>query len=167
MKIYVASSWRNIIQPIVVGVLRSLVHDVYDFRNPAPGNKGFAWSDIDPDWQQWTPEIFRYSLKRTIAEQGFALDWNAMREADAGVLVLPCGRSAHIEAGYFVGALKPLVILIAPGEPELMYKMATAVAVTIHEVVNLFDDGARRLLSHHDQHLKYLGLRLPHPCPSV
>jgi nucleoside 2-deoxyribosyltransferase len=158
MKIYVASSWRNNIQPTVIDVLRSLCHDVYDFRNPAPGNKGFAWSDIDPNWQQWTPELFRAALKDITAERGFAFDWNAMRAADAGVLVLPCGRSAHIEAGYFVGALKPLVILIAPGEPELMYKMATAVAVTIREVIELFDDGASRLLSLHDQHLEQLGL---------
>jgi len=46
-KIYVASSWRNPIQPRIVRVLREAGHTVYDFRNPAPGYKGFAWSDLD------------------------------------------------------------------------------------------------------------------------
>lgn len=44
MNIYVASSWRNLLQPGIVVALRRCGHDVYDFRNPAPGNKGFAWA---------------------------------------------------------------------------------------------------------------------------
>lgn len=31
-KIYVASSWRNVFQQDVVGILRDLGHEVYDFR---------------------------------------------------------------------------------------------------------------------------------------
>jgi hypothetical protein len=58
-----------------------------------------------------------------------------MEWADACVIVMPCGRSAHIEAGYFVGAKKLLVILLAPGEPELMYKMASTVCVDMSEVL--------------------------------
>ena len=48
-KIYVASSWRNVFQQDVVGILRDLGHEVYDFKNPPHGNGGFQWSDIDPD----------------------------------------------------------------------------------------------------------------------
>lgn len=45
------------------------------------------------------------------------------------------GRSAHLEAGYFVGAGKPLFILILEKcEPELMYKMATAICLTFGEL---------------------------------
>jgi hypothetical protein len=46
MKLYVASSWRNARQPEVVARLREAGHEVYDFRNPAPGNTGFMkWAD--------------------------------------------------------------------------------------------------------------------------
>jgi hypothetical protein len=38
MRVYVASSWRNPWQPNVVGLLRSLGHKVYDFREPIPGD---------------------------------------------------------------------------------------------------------------------------------
>lgn len=135
MKLYVASSWRNAEQPNVVANLRSAGHEVYDFKNPFHGNKGFAWSDCDPDWKAHTPEQFREMLNHPIAIAGFKSDWEAMLWADAGVLVMPCGRSAHIEAGYFVGAGKPLIILLADGEPELMYKMATKLCLSIDETV--------------------------------
>jgi hypothetical protein len=48
-RIYVASSWRNDVQPVAVEMFRQLGHEVYDFRNPRPGDNGFHWSDIDPD----------------------------------------------------------------------------------------------------------------------
>lgn len=124
MRIYVASSWRNERQPEVVIALRGAGHDVYDFRNPGPGSHGFAWSDIDPEWQSWSPETFREALEHPVAIDGFSEDATAMVWADACVLVMPCGRSAHLEAGWFLGAGKPTYILLADGEPELMYALA-------------------------------------------
>ena len=67
-KIYVASSWRNSIQPKVVKALRAEGHEVYDFRNPTVGNKGFAWSAIDKDWMKWTPQ--QYVLHRNKSDRG-------------------------------------------------------------------------------------------------
>lgn len=129
VRIYVASSWRNDYQPEVVRGLRELDHEVYDFKHPVPGNEGFHWSEIGRGWKSWTLDEYTEALKHPIAEAGFTLDFAAMMESDACVLVLPCGRSAHIEAGYFVGANKPLLILLSSEqfEPELMYKMATGV----------------------------------------
>lgn len=134
-KVYVASSWRNGIQPSVVAACRAAGHEVYDFRNPRPGDHGFHWSEIDKEWQKWTPARFRNALFHPIAGSGFHSDWQAMQWADACILVMPCGRRAHIEAGYFVGAGKLLVILLAEGEPELMYKMADVIAITVDEAV--------------------------------
>ena len=136
MKIYVASSWRNPKQPKIVEGLRGAGHEVYDFRNPVAGSNGFHWSWIDEDWINWSPEEFKKALEHPVARQGFCLDWDAMRWADACVMVLPCGRSAHLESGYFVGAKKPLIILLAPGEPELMYKMANHVSLDLSDIIN-------------------------------
>ena len=137
MKIYVASSWRCILQPGVVHILRTAGHEVYDFRNP-PNKTGFAWSEIDPDWLKWTPEKFVDRLYDRRAINGFNEDFAAMRWADACVLVLPCGRSAHLEAGYFWGAGKPLYILLSDDkfEPELMYKGATGIHTDMVAVVD-------------------------------
>lgn len=138
--IYVASSWRNADQPEVVGLLRAQGHVVYDFRNPAVGEHGFHWSEIDPAYEGWTPALYRAALDTPIAEHGFANDWHAMLFADTCVLVLPCGRSAHIEAGYFVGAKKELYILMqGENPPELMYKMATAICLSTHELIGRLD----------------------------
>ena len=136
MKIYIASSWRSPYQHDVVLLLRSDGHEVYDFRNPYSGNYGFRWSEIDLDWENWTQEEYRDALKHPVATRGYVTDLQAMQWADACVLVLPCGRSAHLEAGYFVGAGKPLHILILdPCEPELMYKMAAGIHTTFAELV--------------------------------
>jgi len=128
VRIYVASSWRNEYQQGVVQRLRRDGHDVYDFKNPSPGNHGFHWSEIDDAWRQWTTTEFESALKNPIAVNGYFCDMDALMSADATVLVLPCGRSAHLEAGWAAGRGKTLIIFIPTlQEPELMYKMADLV----------------------------------------
>ena len=133
LRIYVASSWRNPRQPKVVQRLAEF-GNVYDFRNPAPGDTGFAWSDIDPDWRNWSPAKFRDALAHPIARRGFTLDMHALEAADVCVLVLPCGRSAHLELGFAVGAGRRTAVLLADGEPELMYRMVEFCALSVDEL---------------------------------
>jgi hypothetical protein len=111
MSIYVASSWRNPWQPATVKLLRALGHEVYDFREPTTGTRGFSWRDIDPDWKDWTPSQYRANLDHPISQAGFLSDMNALRFASACVLVLPCGSSAHLELGYAIGAGKKTSVL--------------------------------------------------------
>lgn len=131
--IYVASSWRNEHQPRVVELLRTLGHDVYDFRAPTPESRGFHWSETEGLARPWPPGIFLRALQHPIAARGFASDFAAMGRCDTCVLLLPCGRSAHLEAGFFVGRPdKRLIIALEPGasvEPELMYLMADRIVV--------------------------------------
>lgn len=123
MKIYLASSWRNLLQPAILVMLRRCGHEVYDFKNPAPGNSGFSWREIHPDWENWTPQQYREALEHPIAKAGFDLDMNALRDADACVLVLPSGRSASFEFGWAIGAGKiGAVVQFDKCEPELMYR---------------------------------------------
>ena len=133
-KIYVASSWRNHFHPEVVEHLRYDGHEVYDFKNPCPGNTGFNWREIDPDWETWTKEEYREALDDPIAKAGFASDFDAMKWADTFVLVLPCGRSAHLELGWACGAGKQTLILLDDMEPELMTKMVDHICVSLFEV---------------------------------
>lgn len=133
-RVYVASSWRNEHQPSVVDHLRRNGFEVYDFRNPQPGDNGFHWSEISPTWQSWGPEEYREALQHPLAENGFATDMGALVAADAVVLVQPCGRSAHLELGWAIGAGKLGIVLLSEAiEPELMNKMAT-VCLSLDEV---------------------------------
>lgn len=135
-RIYVASSWRNEIQPSAVALLRELGHEVYDFRNPRPGDNGFAWSEIDPEWLGWSPPVYRYLLRHPIAQSGFKSDFDAMEWADTFVLLLPCGRSAHLEAGWATGRGKPTCIVLHEDkfEPELMYLMADEIVTDLEDM---------------------------------
>ena len=119
-----------------MAALRAAGIDCYDFRNPAPGETGFAWSDIDPDWLKWTADQYVAALNDPIAEQGFRRDFDAMNRADTFVLVLPCGRSAHLELGWAVGAGKRTAILTQDGEePELMAKMVDHIATSVFDLL--------------------------------
>lgn len=150
-RIYVASSWRNQEQPGVVSALRNAGHEVYDFRNPPNGVPGFAWSEIDPNWQSWSaPEYRRLLTTHPVAARGYVTDMRGMEWADVCVLVLPCGRSAHLEAGWFAGRGKRCIILTRDGEePELMALMATDICISIDEVLSALGAGhAAEFFSH-------------------
>jgi hypothetical protein len=136
MRIYVASSWRNRYQPVVVQTLRDVGHDAYDFRHPAPGDHGFAWTEINPAWQSWTPAQYRAALQHPLAQVGFAQDKLALQMADVTVLVLPCGRSAHLELGYAKGlGQSTAVLMLEPCEAELMYVLVDRLCLTIDELL--------------------------------
>ncbi len=127
-RIYVASSWRNKFYPDVVKRLREEGHEVYDFRNPPHGGHGFRWTEIDAKALEWSFNQYSEGLHHPLAERQFAADLEAMEWADTCVLVLPCGRSAHTEAGWFAGAGKRVIAYIPEMvEPELMYKLFASV----------------------------------------
>lgn len=136
LKVYIASSWRNKYQPMVVEAIKNIGVDVYDFRHPEDGDIGFHWSEIDKNWQNWTPQEYVKKLKHPIAENGYNKDIYALNQCNVAVLVLPCGRSAHLEFGYNVGMCKKGAILILEScEPELMYRMATKVFTDLDDLV--------------------------------
>jgi len=141
MKVYVASSWRNEErQQAMVRLLRAAGCEVYDFRKDEDGREGFtAWELLgEGDHRTWDTATFRDILTQSRrAREFFARDMDALRSAEACVLVLPCGRSAHLELGWAAGAGRRCVVLLEPGtQPELMYLMAAdAVCVTAAEVL--------------------------------
>ena len=137
MKIYLASSWKNPRHNEVLKALRDKGHEVYDYRTD--GN--FHWSEIDPDYMQWNISDFRKGLQHPIAKAAFQKDFFAMNWADICVLILPSGRSSHIEAGWFVGKGKRLYILSTlKGQPaELTYTLATVVTMSIPKLLAEID----------------------------
>ena len=139
-RIYVASSWRNEFQQAVVADLRRAGHEVYDFKNPHEGNNGFGWREIDPDWEKWTARRYIEGLSHPVAQAGFHSDLSGMQWANCCVLVLPCGRSAHLELGWFMGQGKETHVLIPPVqqlEPELMYLLGGSPSILHTDIEDL------------------------------
>jgi hypothetical protein len=140
--IYVASSWRNHMQPAVVAALRAAGEDVYDFKRPRPGENGFHWSETGmASYDRATNcdvPVGEYltGIAHPIAVAGFASDFEAMEASDMCVLVLPCGRSAHLELGWFVGqGRRTAVLLEDPCVPELMYRMVDFIAPSLSDLL--------------------------------
>ena len=126
MKIYVATSWEN---PYYVDLRRRLLeegYDVYDFRDP---KYAFSWDELFPLAHMWSPGEYREVIKGNhITDDSFHRDFQAMQAADVFVLLMPCGRSAHVEAGWAAGEGKATFVYYpvdTPGDPEfradLMY----------------------------------------------
>lgn len=134
-RIYLASSWRNPHQPWMVQLLRQKGHQVYDFRNP-PHSTGFAWTDIGLVLPCTAAAYRTALLTHPRAAQGFGADFSAMRWADTGLLVLPCGRSAHLGLGWMAGAGKRTIVLTQDNEePELMALLADQICISVDEVI--------------------------------
>ena len=134
-RIYLASSWHNPYQPWMVDALRQAGHQVYDFRNP-PHSSGFAWHEIGLPLPCTASDYRNALLTHPRAAQGFNADFSAMRWADTCLLVLPCGRSAHLELGWMAGAGKRTLILTEDGqEPELMALLADRICISFDEVL--------------------------------
>jgi len=136
-RVYVASSWRNTLQPDVVARLRAAGHEVYDFHEPSPGQHGFAWREVSPSSADTIAAYFE-AIGTGRAREGFELDKKALDWCDTCVLVLPCGRSAHLEAGYAAGQGKDVYFLLTPQgfEPELMYLLGTGCATTLEDILD-------------------------------
>lgn len=146
MSVYVASSWRNVRYPLVLERLRTEDIPYYDFRHPRPGNNGFAWTDVwkdiaaegdgANDWRTARGDLVVEMLKHPIAVDGFHHDFSALLDASACLLVMPCGRSAHLELGYAIGRRVPSVVLLdEQSEAELMWKLADLVTTSLDEAV--------------------------------
>lgn len=134
LRIYLASSWKNPHHTVVVDTLRGQGFRVYDFKDPSfVTYHGFRWSDIDEGWESWSSRDFILGLSHPAATHQFSLGCEALDWANCGVLLLPCGKDAHMEAGWLVGAGKRLFILLDPEVPasELMYRMAYVSGGTI------------------------------------
>ncbi len=144
MDIYVASSWKKTMNhEEVVKALRDAGHEVFNYREieVADGHKGFAWRDIDEHLTENRARWWKACMTHPTAKKGFGLDMEALMASDAVVMVLPCGKNAHMELAYGVGAGKLTVILQDDplSEPELMYNMVDKVCMSIGELLDYLE----------------------------
>lgn len=122
MYVYAASSWKNIYHTALCAGMKSAGIEHYDFKAD-----GFSWTQVNADAHK-DFDTFVEVLADPTAVAGFNRDFEAMQRATHFVLVLPSGRSAHLEAGWAIGQGKPTAIWIPEFDgPDLMYKMADLV----------------------------------------
>lgn len=107
----------------MLAALRELGHEVYDFKDP---KSAFSWKQLPEMTPPVTMAQLKDGLDHPLSKKGFENDANALDWCDVLVLLLPCGNSAHLEAGYVIGKGKPVFVYADEHqklEPELMYKL--------------------------------------------
>lgn len=147
LKIYLASSWRNPYFEKVLNALRMQGYDIYDFKHPENNEiSGFSWDKVDKDYEQWTCREFQEGLHHPEAVKAFEKDFHAMQKADCCVLLLPCGRSAHSEAGWMEGQGKNVFVLDLSEKPtpELMYQMFDGYFTKPIDLVKAIEDSCHK-----------------------
>lgn len=143
MKVYLIGSMRNPEIPHLAQRLREIGFEVFDdWYSPGP--------EADDYWQEYEKlrgRTYKEALNGYHAKHVFAIDKFHLDDCDVAVLVMPAGRSAHIEIGYIIGSEKPGFILF-DGEPDrydVMYQFADDVFFQEDELVErLVDEAVKR-----------------------
>lgn len=112
-QLYLIGSLRNPAVPLLGVEFRQLGFDVFDDWYAAGEKADDAWRE----YEQNRGHTFGQALRGFAAQHVFGFDYHHLKQADIGVLVMPAGKSGHIEAGFLVGQGKPVYVLL-PGEPE-------------------------------------------------
>lgn len=116
-----------------------------EFRKALPG-----WEVFD-DWQAAGPEADDYwrdyekskghdfitALKGHAAQHVFNFDKGHLDTSDAAILILPAGKSGHLELGYMVGKGKYTAIMLDddPDRFDVMYAFVNRVTRDIKDIV--------------------------------
>jgi nucleoside 2-deoxyribosyltransferase len=141
-QIYLASSWANEeYYDRVLRALRDAGHHVYDFKS---ANSHFRWSELDPNWTNWTPAEYIEALETDQSADAFECDLAALEACDTLVLVTPCGRSAHLEFGFAAGQNKDVYYLVNPGFTAELMAMVGHVVDSIDDLLFHLEDDVRQ-----------------------
>jgi len=132
--IYLVGSLRNPNVPRIAEALRDRGFKVFD-------DWYGAGDEADDKWQQYEngrKRKYRDALAGEAAQHIFNFDKRLIKASDAVILVLPAGKSGHLEFGYARGKGKAAVILL-DGEPErfdVMYNFAHLVTSDLAEAAD-------------------------------
>ena len=132
--IYLIGSLGNENIPGIANELEErLEYEVFaDWFAPGP--------DADSYWRAYAKArgmSYQQALNSHAAKHIFEFDKFHIDRCDIGVLVMPAGRSGHLELGYMVGQGKPGFILFEeePEKWDIMAQFATGVACNMDELV--------------------------------
>lgn len=133
--IYVIGSLRNKRVPQVAYALRTALDcEVFDDWFAAGPEADDHWAA----YERSKGHNFEQALQGAAAQNVFRFDQTHLALASHVVLVLPAGKSGHLELGWALGAKKQGYILLESEDPErfdVMYNFATKVVGSVETLV--------------------------------
>jgi hypothetical protein len=133
MLVYLIGSLRNPDVPIVAGILRDAGIDVFDDWYAAGPHADDCWRDYEGQ----RGRNYEEALQGYAAKHVFEFDRLHLERCDGAVLMLPAGKSGHLELGFMAGRGKPTFILLDdPERWDVMYQFATSVVSNIDALVD-------------------------------
>jgi len=134
--VYLIGSLRDPQVPTVAKALRDIGLDVFD-------DWYAAGPEADDYWQKYEKQRghrLDEALEGYPAWHVFDYDHRHLLRADAGVLLMPAGKSCHLELGYLMGTGKPGYVLFdkEPERFDVMYRFCRKVFFDLPSLINEF-----------------------------
>jgi nucleoside 2-deoxyribosyltransferase len=142
-RVYVIGSLENPDVPGAAEVLRREGAEVADSWHAAGPRADREWERYERARGRTMDQALRGLACRNVV----AFDKRYIDMADIAVLVMPCGRSGHLELGYAIGSGKQGIVYL-PQEPErwdAMYGLAHEVVVGVEELAAAYRRCTRRV----------------------
>jgi|TARA_R100000008_G_C3496353_1_gene121346 nucleoside 2-deoxyribosyltransferase len=135
-KIYTIGSLRNEKVPLIANALRDAGHEVFD-------DWYAAGPEADDYWQAYETargHNYKQALDGYAAKDVYNFDKHHLDRNDVVVLVLPAGKSGHLEFGYSIGKGKKGYILFDDDVEncrwDVMYQFADGVFFKLDELIH-------------------------------
>lgn len=132
MLIYLIGSLRNPEVPKIAAKLREAGHEVFDDWYAAGPEADDKWRD----YEKARGRTFKQALEGAAARNVYAFDRRNLERSEVVVLVLPAGKSGHLELGWALGQQKKGYILLDdPERWDVMYQFATGLFYDVEDLI--------------------------------
>ena len=131
--VYLVGSLRNPQVPLMAKRLRESGFEVFDDWYAAGPGADDAWRDYERAKGHTLPQ----ALKGAAGQNVFQFDRRHLVDATSVVLLLPAGKSAHLELGWAIGKNKHSAVFLGdePDRYDVMYAFASLVTPELDELV--------------------------------
>jgi len=131
--IYLIGSLRNPAVPEVAQKMRAVGIDVFDDWYSAGPEADDKWRD----YEKGRGHSYLQALEGFAANHVFEFDRTHLDRSTGVVLLLPAGKSGHLELGYAIGRGKSGYILLEEGVErwDVMYQFATGIFNNLDDLI--------------------------------
>lgn len=136
--VYIIGSLRNPNIPLLGNKLRNAGYEVFeDWFGTGPES-----DDYLQKYEKCRGRTYKEFLNGYVVNHIFEFDKHHLNRVDAVVLLMPAGKSGHLELGYSVGIGKPSFIVFdkEPERFEVMHRFATDVCFSDEELLIILEE---------------------------